>query len=99
MDDQAKNTVIIKCPHCGREYLWSEIFYRDDISGKPKNIIKDALGHIIYVDYEEDSEPTLTQKYICDDCNKPFITEAIIKVETRSEEEALDFSEEYVSLL
>lgn len=41
---------IIKCPHCGAEYLPGEVLYSDNVVGNPKNVIRDALGHIIYED-------------------------------------------------
>ena len=66
---------IVRCPHCGYEYLAGEIFYPDSVFGRPKQIIRDTLGHIIYEDYEEGSEPSDTEKFYCENCDRPFIAE------------------------
>lgn len=96
---QEINLPIIKCPHCGYEYHLSEIFYPEDFTGTPDQIIKDALGKILYLDYKEGKEPVPQTQFICDGCNKPFIASIGITVKSKEEVEELDFSEEYVSLL
>ena len=84
---------IVRCPHCGYEYLAGEIFYPDSVFGRPKQIIRDTLGHIIYEDYEEGSEPSDTEKFYCENCDRPFIAEWDVVVRSKPEEQALDFSE------
>ena len=37
---------VIKCPHCGREYLPVEIFYPTSFFGKPTNVYRDEQGKI-----------------------------------------------------
>ncbi len=73
----------------------------EDLLGRPTSngIIKDALGKILYTEWEEDAAPNLTAKYECDGCGKPFIVDAVISFKTRAEEPELDFSEETVSLI
>ena len=89
----------IKCPHCGWEYVPCEIFLPGELTGKTDNVIKDALGKIIYEDYEEDQEPDQTEHFVCEHCNKSFVIEATTTYKTRKEDEELDFSSPYVSLL
>ena len=38
---------VIKCPHCGCEYLPAEVFYPKYLLGKPFNIIRDEEGTIL----------------------------------------------------
>lgn len=92
-------TPIIKCPHCGYEYLPCEIYLPGSFLGESDQIVRDALGKIIYEEYDPDNEPNMTEHYICDNCNKAFIIEAMVTYRTREEEEELDFSQEYTSLL
>jgi hypothetical protein len=70
-----------------------------DLLGKPKSIIRDALGKIIYLEYESDSEPAVSEKYFCDECGKPFIVEPVVTFKAKKEIEELDFTEKFVSLL
>lgn len=90
---------LIVCPHCGTEYLPEEIFTYSSFLGKPKNIVKDALGKIIYLEYEEDRKPDFTEHFICDSCNKSFVTEIKLISSTREELEELDFTNPYTSFL
>lgn len=89
---------IIKCPHCGYEYTLEELFVKEDIFGWPQDIIRDPLGKILYVGYKDNEEPEYKTKYICDHCDKPFIAELKISVNTYKEDEELDFSNTTVSL-
>ena len=106
MDNENKFSVklqprkVIKCPHCGWEYLPSEIFYSDSFAGKLVlgSVIRDPLGHILYEEYEEDCAPLAEEHYCCDNCGKPFVVELETKYNSKLEEEELDFSEESVSL-
>lgn len=90
----------IKCPHCGAEYLPGEIYLPGALIGHPDDVVKDALGRVIYEDYDVSShEPDMIEHFICDYCDKPFIVEATITYKTREEEPENDFKTQYVSLL
>lgn len=99
MKNTSNQRPVIKCPHCGYEYLPGEIFMPNNFLGQPRHIVRDALGKILYEEYIEDKELVSTEKYVCDSCNKTFITEAIISFKTKAEEEELDFSSEFTSLI
>lgn len=71
----------------------------DDLTGRTKNLVKDPMGKILYVDYKEGEEPMLVQSFECEGCGRTFIVEAKLTVETKPEEEELDFGNEVVSLL
>ena len=90
---------IITCPHCKAQYLPCEIYLPDHFFGKTEDVVKDPAGKIIYQDYKEDWEPELTEHYICDYCNKPFVIEAAMTFKTKAEKEELDVSNTTVSLL
>jgi DNA-directed RNA polymerase subunit RPC12/RpoP len=94
-----KKTSIIKCPHCGAQYLPAEIFIPGSFLGYPDDIVKDSLGKILYEDYKVGQEPDMTEHYICDYCDKPFVIEATLTFKTMEEEPEKDFSTQYVSLL
>ena len=91
---------VIRCPHCGAEYLPGEIYMPGSLIGQPDEVIRDSLGKIIYEDYNtETREPNLEERYICDYCDKPFVIEATITYKSREEAPENDFSTKYVSLL
>ena len=99
-----KNTIthksaIIKCPHCGAEYLPSEIYMPGATLGRPEDIVKDSFGRILYEDYQEGKEPDMFEHFICDFCNKPFVVEATITYKSFEEEPERDFQSQYVNLL
>ena len=94
-----RKTPIIKCPHCGAQYLPGEIYMPGALIGQPDDIVKDSLGKILYEDYPEDKEPELIEHYTCDICNKPFVIEATVTYKTMTEEPERDFTEQYVSLI
>lgn len=79
MKRNSKN--IIKCPHCGAEYLPAEIYMPDSLLGKPFDIYKDDNGSIKTF-FGEDMD--LTESYRCDFCNKKFTVNATIKFNTVS---------------
>ena len=81
------------------EFTPADIFMPGDLTGEPKTVIRDALGKIIYLEYDKDSEPMSSEKYFCDNCDKPFIVEPVITYKVKKEAEELDFTEKYVSLL
>ena len=89
---------IIACPHCGYEYLPGEIFYPNNVIGQPVNIIRDALGKILYEEYIPGKEQTAEEQYYCDSCGKPFIVEIDLHYKTRKETEELDFSDTSATL-
>lgn len=92
--------MLITCKHCGAEYLPGEIYMPGSLIGHPDDIVKDALGKIIYVDFDpETNAPDMIEHYTCDYCDKPFIVEATLVFKSREEEPENDFSTQYVSLL
>lgn len=96
---EQKNWPVIRCPYCGQELAPAEIFMPGDLIGKPETIIRDALGKIIYQEYDKDNEPEQEERFICDECGKPFIVEPIVTYKVRKEDETLDFSDLSASLL
>ena len=54
---EQKKWPVITCPHCGYQYAPAEIFMPGDLIGNPEQVIRDALGKIIYQEYDEESEP------------------------------------------
>ena len=70
-----------------------------DLVGKPDSIVRDALGKIIYQDYPEGETPTQSESFVCDECGKPFVVEPVISYKVKKEDEALDFSDPYSSLI
>ena len=95
----AKKNPIIKCPHCNAQYLAAEIFMPGALFGRPDDLVKDALGKIIYEDYEEGNAPNMIEHFTCEYCDKPFVIEATISYKSMEEEPAKDFSSPYVSLI
>lgn len=89
---------VIKCPHCGWEYLPGEIFYPDNAIGQPVNIVRDSLGHIIYEEYLENKEPLAEEEFWCEHCEKPFVAEIELTVKAKPQTAELDFSETSVEL-
>lgn len=89
---------VLKCPHCGAEFLPGEIFYPDNVIGYSMNIIRDPLNKIIYEEYKEGREPFAEEEFWCPFCDKPFIAEVELKFSTRPQEEELDFSDTTVKL-
>ena len=100
MTNIPRKTPIIRCPHCGAEYLPGEIYMPGSLIGQPDEVVKDSLGKIIYEDYYKVSrEPDLTEHFTCEYCNKPFVIEAIVTYKAKEETPEKDFSTKYVSLL
>lgn len=93
-------TPVVRCPHCGWEYLPGEIYMPGSLIGQPDEIVKDSFGKIIYEDYTtETREPDMIEHFICESCEKPFIIEATVTYKTKEEAPERDFSTQYVSLL
>ena len=99
MTNLSRKTPTIKCPHCGAEYLPGEIYMPGSLIGQPYEVVKDSLGKIIYEDYLPIKEPDMTEHFICDYCQKPFIVEATVTYKTKEEAPEKDFSTKYVSLI
>ena len=95
----AKKTPIIKCPHCNAQYLAAEIFMPGAMLGRPEDLVKDALGKIIYEDYEEGNAPEMIEHFTCEFCEKPFVIEATVTYKTKEEAPEKTFKDQYVSLL
>jgi predicted nucleic-acid-binding Zn-ribbon protein len=93
-------TPVIKCPHCGAEYLPGEIYMPGALIGKPVDIVKDSFGKILYEDYESElTAPDMIEHFTCEFCEKPFVVEATIAYKAKMEAPERDFSTQYVSLL
>lgn len=93
-------SALIKCPHCGAEYLPGEVYMPNAIIGQPDEVVRDALGKIIYEDYDTpEREPDTVEHFTCEYCDKPFIIEATVTYKTKEEAPENDFKTEYVSLL
>ena len=93
-------TPVIRCPHCGAEYLPGEIYMPNAIIGQPDDIVKDSLGRILYEDYStENREPNTEERFTCEFCDKPFVVEATVTYKAREEAPEKNFKEQYVSLL
>ena len=90
---------IITCPHCGHQYVPAEIFMPGELVGVPGQIVRDALGKIIYQEYDDEDLPAQVEHYVCDECGKPFVVEPVITYKVRKEDEAVDFSDLSSSLL
>lgn len=91
---------VIRCPHCGAEYLPGEIYMPGSLIGQPDEVVKDTVGKIIYEDYDSElREPNMEEHFMCDYCDKPFIIEATITYKTREEAPEADFTSQYVNLL
>jgi hypothetical protein len=93
-------TSLIRCPHCGAEYLPGEVYMPGSLIGQPTDVVRDSLGKILYEDYDPvDREPNFTESFICEYCEKPFIIEATVTYKTKEEAPENDFTTNYVSLL
>lgn len=94
-----RKTPIIKCPHCGAQYLPAEIYMPGAFLGRPDDLVKDSLGKILYEDYIAGEEPDMIEHFTCEYCEKPFVIEATITYKTMEEAPERNFKEQYVSLL
>ena len=92
-------TPVIRCPHCGAEYLPGEIYIPGALIGQPTDVVKDSLGRILYEDYIEGKEPDNIEHFVCEYCEKPFVIEATVTYKTMEEAPEKDFSSQYVSLI
>jgi len=83
---------IIRCPICGQEYLPSEIFFPNDLIGKPTEIIKTNAGKI---DFYLGEDPTYEETYICDGCGASLKIKANLSFQ--ADVVSNKFNEEYVT--
>lgn len=88
---------VIKCPHCNAQYIPAQVLYPSTLLGKPKNVIKDPLGKIIFVQWQE--QPEYKDSFICQYCNREFIAYAQLSLKTTKQQVELDFTNQMVSLL
>lgn len=95
MKHSNKKVDYIICPHCGAEYLPSEIYYPDKFLGKPHDIDKVNSGKI---DNFLGKSMDLEESYQCDFCDTKFRVTAKVqfKVEQVSK---YDMSKAYVTPL
>ena len=98
---EQKKKATITCPHCGWEYLPAEVFYPGELFGKPKpsSIVRDALGKILYVEYEDNEEPEQQETFECENCGRLFAVEPVVSYKTKEAKEEEDFTDLYVNLL
>ena len=78
-----KNYSVIRCPHCGTEYLPAEIYSPSYFIGKPSNIAKHN-GRIISF-YGDTMD--LKETYLCDTCDTKFTVRASVLFNTSIEDE------------
>jgi hypothetical protein len=99
--EKSGKKIYIECPHCKAQYMPGEIYMPGALIGNPVEIVKDALGKIIYVDYlDVDNMPVVIEHFTCEYCNKAFEVEAgFINYKSKEAAEEEDFSSPYVSLL
>lgn len=89
------NQNVIRCPHCGQEYLAAELFMPEDLFGAPTNIVKTSDGK---VDFFLGERPTFETEYCCDNCDTTFRVRAKLSFESFIDDKD-NFDEEYVSKL
>lgn len=92
---QQKN--YIRCPHCGMQYVPAQIMHPSSLLSRPKNVIRDPLGKILYVEYDHQAD--FQDTYICDSCNREFITTVNMTFKVDQQAPQLDFTQKTVSLL
>lgn len=80
MNIKDKKEILIVCPHCGAEYLPSEIFIPNSFFGSPEDIDKDSIGRLEAYD---GSKMDLKEIYTCDYCNKELEVIADLKFKSQ----------------
>ncbi len=95
----SRKTPIIKCPHCGAQYLPGELYMPGALIGQPEDVVKDSLGKLLYEDYPDGKEPDMIEHFTCEYCDKPFVVEATVTYKSMVEAPEADFKNQYVSLL
>jgi len=87
------NTPIIKCPHCGAEYLPVEIYIPEDFLPESEDITRDEQGHLVAC---HEGSMNLQEDYTCDYCGHRFTVLADVKFNT-SINELHDYNYDYKS--
>ena len=97
----AGKPIHISCPHCKAQYLPGEIFMPGAFLGMPIDVVKDAFGKIICVDYKDiDKMPNKVETFVCEYCEQPFKVEAgYITYKVSKADPETNFKQKYVSLL
>lgn len=86
--------ILIKCPHCGCEYLPCEIFYPNEFLGKSYDIVKDENGKIITYSGKNMNK---NEEFVCEHCGKEFEVCAQVFFDALSRENIFD--EDFVEKL
>lgn len=86
-----KNYLKIRCPKCGYEYHVAEIFFPEDILGKPINIVRDDNNKIIWCEGDDSSSE---EQWECYNCGTTFKVKLNIDCETVYDNK-YDFSDDY----
>ena len=93
MKEIEKESFIITCPHCGAQYLPSEIFIEEGLLGDAHSIIRTSDGKI---EHYLGNPFDLHESYVCDFCNKEFKIDGTMTFTTSKVD---SFDEEYVKPL
>lgn len=84
---EKEKVIVVKCPHCGYEYLPCEIFFPDEFLGQATNIIRDESGKILFWDGDS---MNLKEEFVCDNCGTPFSIEGQITFKTKENKDMFD---------
>ena len=76
---------LIKCPHCGAEYLPEEIFCPENFKTSVSNIIKDD-GKLLHHSGKSLAEEDIIENYICDKCSHSFKVKASLSFSSEKDE-------------
>lgn len=85
----------IKCPHCGAEYLPSEIYIPDDFLPECDDVVRDEEGKLMAC---HQAGMNLKEEYECDYCGHRFSVEAKVSF-TSSENSLHDYGFDYETKL
>lgn len=91
MFEREEESIVIKCPNCGVEYLPGEIYIPNNLVGQPKDIERTIDGKI---DVYSGIPQNLTETFECDHCGKPLKVTASLSFSTEIDEEK-DFDSDY----
>ena len=85
----------IKCPHCGAEYLPSEIYIPEDFLPDCDDVTRDEEGKLVAC---HSNALNLSEEYTCDYCGHRFSVEAQVSFKT-SVNELHDYGHDYETQL
>lgn len=85
--------IVVVCPHCGAEYLPSEILMEDGLLGDVSNIVKTSNGRLVGYN---GTPLNIEDDYVCDYCSKPFGVRGRLCLESFPKDE---FEEESITPL